>query len=98
MRTACLNFGVRLEGGCRVEESRRAMQNAGTQKIAELQANKLRELLGRAKVDKLASDRGVKTNATEVGGVFRMAVGFEWRDSARSVNFSADKPAALVFP
>jgi hypothetical protein len=75
-----------------------AMQNAGTQKIAELQANKLRELIGRAKVDKLASDRGVKTTATEVGGVFRMAVGFEWRDSARSVNFSADKPAALVFP
>jgi hypothetical protein len=75
-----------------------AMQNATAQKIADLQANKLRELIGRTKIDKLASDRGVKTDATEVGGVFRMVVGFEWRDAARSVNFSADKPAALVFP
>lgn len=75
-----------------------AMQNAKAQKIADLQANKLRELIGRVRVDKLASDRGVKTDATEVGGVFRMVVGFEWRDSARSVNFSADKPAALAFP
>jgi hypothetical protein len=75
-----------------------AMQNAKTPKITDLQTNKLRELIGRAKVDKPALDRGVKTDATEVGGVFRMAVGFEWRDSARSANFTADKPAALIFP
>jgi len=42
-------------------------------------------------------ERIFREDATEVGGVFRMAVGFEWRDSARSVNFTADKPAALVF-
>lgn len=75
-----------------------AMQSAKTPKVEDLQANKLRELIGRAKVDKLASDRGVKTDATEVGGVFRMVVGFEWRDFARSVNFTAERPGALVFP
>ena len=75
-----------------------AMQNTGNQKIADLQTNKLRELIGRTKVDKLVSDRGAKTDTPEVAGVFRMAVGFEWRDSARSVNFTSDKPASLVFP
>jgi hypothetical protein len=27
-----------------------------------------------------------------------MVVGFEWRDSARAVNFSVEKPGALIFP
>jgi hypothetical protein len=54
-------------------------------------------LIGRAKIDKAASDRGAKGDTTEVGGVFRMVVGFPWRDSARSVNFSADKTGALIF-
>jgi hypothetical protein len=93
-----LIFSPGSKEGAELKSLVEAMQNAKAPKIAELQANKLRELIGRAKVEKLASDRRVKTNATEVAGVFRMAVGFEWRDSARSVNFSADKPAALVFP
>jgi len=93
-----LIFAPGSKEGAELKALVEAMQNAKAQKIADLQANKLRELIGRAKVDKLASDRGGKTDATEVGGVFRMVVGFEWRDSARSVNFSADKPASLVFP
>ena len=93
-----LIFAPGSKEGAELKTLVEAMQNPKTQKIAELQANKLRELIGRAKVDKLASDRGDKTNATEVAGVFRMAVGFEWRDSARSANFTAGKPAALIFP
>lgn len=75
-----------------------AMQNAKTKKVANLQANKLRELIGHAKIDKASPDHVAKDENVEVGGVFRMVSGFEWRDSARSVNFTADKPAALIFP
>jgi hypothetical protein len=74
-----------------------AMQSPKSEAVTKLQVNKLRELIGRAKVDKGASDRGAKADTTEVGGVFRMVVGFPWRDSARSVNFSADKTGALIF-
>lgn len=93
-----LIFSPGSKDGAELKNLVEAMQSAKAPKIADLQANKLRELIGRTNIDKLASDRGVKTDATEVGGVFRMVVGFEWRDAARSVNFSADKPAALVFP
>lgn len=74
-----------------------AMQNPKSEAVTKLQVNKLHELIGRAKVDKGASDRGAKADSTEVGGVLRMVVGFPWRDSARSVNFSADKTGALIF-
>jgi hypothetical protein len=75
-----------------------AMQNRQSQAVARLQENKLRELIGRAKIDKARAGNAPKADSTEVAGVFRMVVGFEWRDSARAVNFTADKPGALIFP
>ncbi len=93
-----LIFAPGSKEGTQLRNLVEAMQKAKEQKILDLQANKLRELIGRVKADKLAPDRGARTDAAEVAGVLRMVVGFEWRDSARSVNFSADKPAALVFP
>ena len=57
----------------------------------------MQELIGRAKIDKSASDRGMKADSTEVGGVFRMVIGFPWRDSAQAANFSGDKTGALIF-
>ena len=74
-----------------------AMQDSKSEAISKLQVNKLHELVGRAKVDKVAAAHVAQAN-TEVAGVMRMVVGFEWRDSARAVNFSADKPGALIFP
>jgi hypothetical protein len=74
-----------------------AMQNTNDSAITKLQTNKLRELIGRAKIDKAAAERAAPPDA-EVAGTFRMVVGFEWRDSARAVNFSAGKPGALIFP
>jgi hypothetical protein len=73
------------------------MQKTRDESILRLQAGKLRELIGRANFDKAAAQRAPKANS-EVAGVMRMVVGFEWRDSARAVNFSAEKPAALIFP
>jgi hypothetical protein len=75
-----------------------AMQGAKTEPVTSLQTNKLRELIGRAKVDKTGPELAAKDEKAEVVGAFRMVVGFEWRDSARTVNFSPDKPGALVFP
>ena len=74
-----------------------AMQSPKSDTVTKLQMNKLRELIGRAEADKGASDRGAKADTTEVGGVFRMVVGFPWRDSARAVNFSPDNSGALIF-
>lgn len=74
-----------------------AMQASRSAEVAKLQTNKLLELIGRAKVDKFAAEHAAKANP-EVAGVLRMVVGFEWRDSARAVNFSAEKPGALIFP
>jgi hypothetical protein len=74
------------------------MQNAKTEKVGNLQATKLRELIGRAKIDKASPDHVAKDEKVEVGGVFREVSAFEWRDTARSVNFTAAKPAALIFP
>jgi hypothetical protein len=74
-----------------------AMQNSKDDGVAKLQGNKLRQLVGRAYVDKAAAQRPPKPSS-EVAGVMRMVVGFEWRDSARSVNFSPEKPGAIVFP
>jgi hypothetical protein len=74
-----------------------AMQNTNDSAITKLQTNKLRELIGRAKIDKATAERAAAPDA-EVAGTFRMVVGFEWRDFARAVNFSAGKPGALIFP
>lgn len=75
-----------------------AMQNPQSEAVTRLQTNKLRELIGRAKIDRARAGNTPKVDSTEVGGVFRMVVGFEWRDSARTVNFTVEKPGALVFP
>lgn len=72
-----------------------AMQNSKVDdRILAMQTGKLKELIG-----KLASDRDRTTqgpvNEPEVGGVFRGAA-FPWRQFARSVNFSPDRPGVLV--
>jgi hypothetical protein len=81
-----------------IDEARKlvdAMQNPKVDdRVLAMQTTKLKELLGR-----LASDKD-KANAApvsepEVGGVFRGAA-FPWREYARGVNFSADKPGVLV--
>lgn len=74
-----------------------AMQKMNDSEVTKLQTNKLRELIGRAKIDKAAAERAAPRDA-EVAGTFRMVVGFEWRDSARAASFSAGKPGALIFP
>lgn len=74
-----------------------AMQKMNDSAVTKLQTNKLRELIGRAKIDRAAAERAAPSDA-EVAGTFRMVVGFEWRDSARAVNFAAGKPGALIFP
>lgn len=74
-----------------------AMQDPKDEAVARLQANKLRELIGRVKFDKAAAQRTPKPDP-ELAGVMRMVIGFEWRDSARAVNFTPDKPGVLIFP
>lgn len=74
-----------------------AMRKANDPGIVKLQANKLRELIGRSNFDKQAARHGPKPNS-EVAGVMRMVVGFEWRDFARTVSFSSEKPGVLIFP
>ena len=74
-----------------------AMQKTSDSAVTKLQTNKLRELIGRAKIDRATAERAAPRDA-EVAGTFRMVVGFEWRDSARAVNFSAARPGALIFP
>ena len=74
-----------------------AMQKTQDGGILKLQAGKLRELIGRLNFDKAAAEHAPKASS-EVAGVMRMVVGFEWRDSARAVNFSAGKPGVLIFP
>jgi hypothetical protein len=74
-----------------------AMQKMNDSGVTKLQTNKLRELIGRAKIDRAAAERAAPPDA-EVAGTFRMVVGFEWRDSARAANFSSGRPGALIFP
>lgn len=93
-----LVFAPDSKDGAELKTLVSVMQNRRSDAIEKLQTNKLRELIGRAKIDKARAGNAPKADSTEVGGVFRMVVGFEWRDSARAVNFSADKPGALVFP
>jgi hypothetical protein len=74
-----------------------AMQKVNDESIRKLQAGKLRELIGRMNFDKAAAQHAPKASS-EVAGVMRMVVGFEWRDSARAVNFSPERPGAIIFP
>jgi hypothetical protein len=86
-----------FKNGGEIRELVNAMAKARDVNIIKLQARKLRELIGSANFDMEAARRAPKAN-TEVAGVMRMVVGFEWRDSARVVDFSAEKPGALIFP
>jgi hypothetical protein len=83
--------------GKEIRELVDAMRKARDPGVVKLQAIKLRELIGRANFDRQAALRPPKPNS-EVAGTMRMVVGFEWRDSARTASFSAEKPGVLIFP
>ena len=83
--------------GSEIRQLVSSMWKARGANILGMQATRLRELIGNAHFDKEAALRAPKATS-EVAGVMRMVVGFEWRDSARAVNFSSEKPGALIFP
>jgi hypothetical protein len=84
------------EGG-EIRDLSRAMRTAKGATLIKMQTSKLRELVSNANYDKEAGRHAPKASS-EVAGVMRMVVGFEWRDFARAVNFAAGKPGALIFP
>jgi hypothetical protein len=84
------------EGG-EIRELVQSTRKARGAQILKMQASRLRELIGRVNFDKEAALNAPKASS-EVAGAMRMVVGFEWRDSARAVNFSPEKPGALIFP
>jgi hypothetical protein len=92
-----LFFAPGSKKGGEIRELVNAMRKATGAGVIKLQGSKLRELIASANFDKEAARHAPKTIA-EVAGQMRMVVGFEWRDSARAVNFSAERPAALIFP
>ncbi len=92
-----LFFTPDSQKGGAIRELVTAMVKAKSANIIKLQASKLRELIGSANIDQKAARHVPKANS-EVAGVMRTVVGFEWRDSARAVNFSVEKPGALIFP
>lgn len=72
-----------------------AMQNPKVDdRVLAMQTTKLKELIGRLATDKDKANRG-PASEPEVGGVFRGAA-FPWRQFARGVNFSAERPGVLV--
>ena len=72
-----------------------AMQNPKVDdRVLAMQTTKLKELIGRLATDKDKANRGPAAEP-EVGGVFRGAA-FPWRQFARAINFSADRPGVLV--
>ena len=85
-------------GSKEVEEAKKlidAMQNPKIDdRILVMQTGKLKELIGRLASDKDRTNQA-PVSEPEVGGVFRGAA-FPWRQFARSVNFSADRPGVLV--
>jgi hypothetical protein len=82
--------------GGEIRELVNAVRKATGAGVIKLQGSKLRELIASANFDKEAARHAPKA-ITEVAGQMRMVVGFEWRDSARAVNF-AEKPGASIFP
>lgn len=92
-----LFFAPGSKEGREIRELLSSMQKARGARLIKFQGSRLRELIGNASFDKEAARNAPKTSA-EVAGVMRTVVGFEWRDSARAVNFSAEKPGALIFP
>lgn len=87
-----------LEPGSKeIEEAKKlvdAMQAAKDDRIVAMQTTKLKELIGRLASDKATANQG-PASQPEVGGVFRGAA-FPWRQYARAVNFSADKPGVVI--
>lgn len=72
-----------------------AMQNPKVDdRVLAMQTTKLKELIGRLVTDKDKANKG-PASEPEVGGVFR-GTAFPWRQFAKSVNFSADRPGVLV--
>src|SRR4051794_38325940 len=72
-----------------------AMQNPKVDdRVLAMQTTKLKELIGRLATDKDKANQGPAAEP-EVGGVFRGAA-FPWRQFARSVNFSLERPGVLV--
>jgi hypothetical protein len=63
-------------------------------RVLAMQTTKLKELMGRLVTDKDKANKG-PASEPEVGGVFR-GTAFPWRQFAKSVNFSADRPGVLV--
>ena len=92
-----LFFAPGSKEGSEIRELVNAMRKARDARLLAMQATRLRELIGNAHFDKEAALHAPKASS-EVAGVMRMVVGFEWRDSARAVNFSPEKPGALIFP
>jgi hypothetical protein len=85
-------------GSKEIEEARKlveAMQNPKVDdRLLAMQTGKLKELIGRIARDKDKTNQA-PASEPEIGGVFRGAA-FPWRQFARSVNFSADRPGVLV--
>ena len=85
-------------GSKEIEEAKKlvdAMQNPKVDdRVLALQTGKLKELIGRMASDKDKSNQA-PVSEPEVGGVFRGAA-FPWRQFARGVNFSTDRPGVLV--
>jgi hypothetical protein len=92
-----LFFAPGSKEGSEIRELVNAMGKARGARILGMQAIRLRELIGNAHFDKEAALHAPKASS-EVAGVMRTVVGFEWRDLARAANFSPDKPGALIFP
>ena len=92
-----LFFSPGSKEGSEIRELVNSTQKARGARILGMQATRLRELIGNAHFDREAALHAPKASS-EVAGVMRMVVGFEWRDSARAVNFSSEKPGALIFP
>lgn len=68
------------------------------ERLLAMQANKLRELVGRIMNDKEKINQAPLTEP-ELGGVFRgsgMDAVFPWREFAQSINFEANRPGVLI--
>jgi hypothetical protein len=85
-------------GSKEIEEAKKlveAMQNPKVDdRVLAMQTTKVKELIGRLATDKDKANQG-PVSEPEVGGVFR-GTAFPWRQFARGVNFSADRPGVLV--
>jgi hypothetical protein len=85
-------------GSKEIDEAKKlidAMQNpALDERILDMQASKLKELIGRI-VSAKEKINQAPVSEPEVGGVFRGAA-FPWREFAQSVNFATDRPGVLV--